>query len=159
MEISTNELAVKFRVSVEENLEEIITIACNDICRDLGEMYYTVYIDKNKLTDMFKRNQPREVLLYENAGENEVYEPYQLKTWHKLRCECPNCRRVLYVKEVSYTVTTNTKKFYPHVLGSKFKYCYDCGQALDWSNTEFSYDIDEETNKLKVTPKIKEKGV
>lgn len=36
-------------------------------------------------------------------------------------CICPNCMK---------------KKIYDAEYGEKFKHCYDCGQAIDWSDKD-----------------------
>ena len=158
MELKTDKLFVSFKVEVTEQFDDVITVACNDIARESNDIVYTAYINTDKLIDMLKRNQPKEVIAKTNYLESLSYDPYILKTWHTLNCRCPNCNTRLYTEEVTYTVRTKDNTYDPRVNGKKFRYCPDCGQALDWSNTEFNYDIEEGADKLKVTPKNKEKG-
>ena len=156
MELETNKLTVDFKVEVADNLDEVIVFACNDVVVKDGRMTYTAYIDKEKLIDMFKRNTPTKVLLHEKLYGGPITDNI-IYSQHKIDCCCPNCHRFLLSKTITYTWYPDGEQYEPNTQGAKDKHCRECGQALDWSDVEFEYTLDNDRKQIKVIYKNKEK--
>lgn len=98
---------------LQEAAEEIQNLYGNDI--DLTERLYSKATEFEQLEEAIPDKQILKRMITESELDREFIDYI-----------CPNCKNILHQQ------FKGSKEPFRH-----FRYCYDCGQALDWS------DIDE----------------
>lgn len=84
-----------------------------------GTTYADITIDKNKVLDMLRKYNARNV-------KHEVFKTSEESPLHNDTYKCPTCLRILYK-----TMSIHNKV--QNYTGNLSEYCPFCGQKLDWS--------------------------